>query len=76
MQVPDALQDPRFADNPVVAGPPRVRFYAGAPLAAPDGSLVGSLCVVDSRPRELDQQQLILLRDLADLVQAELVASP
>jgi phosphoribosyl 1,2-cyclic phosphodiesterase/CheY-like chemotaxis protein len=76
MQVTDALQDPRFADNPVVAGLPRVRFYAGAPLAAPDGSLVGSLCVVDSRPRELDQQQLILLRDLADLVQAELVASP
>ncbi len=76
MQVTDALQDPRFADNPVVAGLPRVRFYAGAPLAAPDGSLVGSLCVVDSRPRELDPQQLILLRDLADLVQAELVASP
>jgi len=76
MQVTDALQDPRFADNPVVAGPPRVRFYAGAPLAAPDGSLVGSLCVVDSRPRELDQRQLILLRDLADLVQAELAAPP
>ena len=76
MQVPDALQDPRFADSPVVAGPLRVRFYAGAPLAAPDGSLVGSLCVVDSRPRELDRQQLTMLRDLADLVQAELAASP
>ncbi|HEY3633444.1 MAG TPA: MBL fold metallo-hydrolase [Caldimonas sp.] len=76
MQVTDALHDSRFADNPLVAGLPRVRFYAGAPLAAPDGSLVGSLCVVDSRPRELDQQQLVLLRDLADLVQAELAASP
>jgi phosphoribosyl 1,2-cyclic phosphodiesterase/CheY-like chemotaxis protein len=75
LQVPDALQDPRFADNPVVAGPPRVRFYAGAPLAAPDGSLVGSLCVIDKRPRQLDSQQLTLLRDLADLVEAELAAT-
>ena len=74
LQVPDALQDARFADNPVVAGPPRVRFYAGAPLAAPDGSLVGSLCLVDRRPRQLDEQQLTLLRDLADLVEAELAA--
>jgi GAF domain-containing protein len=74
LQVPDALQDARFADNPVVAGPPRFRFYVGAPLAAPDGSLVGSLCLIDSRPRELDPKQLTLLRDLADLVEAELAA--
>jgi phosphoribosyl 1,2-cyclic phosphodiesterase/CheY-like chemotaxis protein len=74
LQVPDALQDARFADNPVVAGPPRFRFYVGAPLAAPDGSLVGSLCLIDARPRELDSKQLILLRDLADLVEAELAA--
>jgi len=74
LQVPDALQDARFADNPVVAGPPRFRFYAGAPLAAPDGSRVGSLCLIDERPRQLDERQLTLLRDLADLVQAELAA--
>jgi phosphoribosyl 1,2-cyclic phosphodiesterase/CheY-like chemotaxis protein len=74
LQVPDALQDARFADSPYVAGEPRVRFYAGAPLAAADGSLVGALCVVDRRPRRLDEQQLTLLRDLADLVQAELGA--
>jgi CheY-like chemotaxis protein len=74
LQVPDALQDARFADNPIVAGPPRVRFYAGAPLAAPDGSRVGSLCLIDGRPRQLDARQLALLRDLADLVQAELAA--
>lgn len=74
LQIPDTLLDSRFADNPVVAGQPRVRFYAGAPLAAPDGSLVGSLCVVDTRPRQLDERQLTLLRDLADLVQAELAA--
>jgi len=72
LQVPDSLQDPRFADNPLVTGPPRVRFYAGAPLAAADGSLVGTLCLIDQRARQLDEQQLGLLRDLADLVEAEL----
>jgi phosphoribosyl 1,2-cyclic phosphodiesterase/DNA-binding response OmpR family regulator len=72
LQVPDALQDPRFADNPLVTGPPRVRFYAGAPLAAADGSLVGTLCLIDQRARRLDEQQLGLLRDLANLVEAEL----
>jgi GAF domain-containing protein len=75
LQIPDALQDARFADNPLVTGPPRVRFYAGAPLAAADGSLVGTLCLIDQRARRLDDQQLGLLRDLADLVEAEL-ASP
>jgi len=73
LQVPDALEDDRFADSPFVAGEPRVRFYAGAPLAASDGSLLGAFCVVDKRPRQLDEQQLTLLRDLADLVQAELL---
>jgi len=72
LQVPDALQDRRFADNPLVTGPPRVRFYAGAPLAAADGSLVGTLCLIDQRARQLDEQQLGLLRDLANLVEAEL----
>jgi GAF domain-containing protein len=65
---------PRFADNPFVTGDPRVRFYAGAPLAAADGSLVGTLCLIDRRARQLDDQQLGLLRDLADLVEAELCA--
>jgi GAF domain-containing protein len=73
LQVADTLQDARFADNPLVTGDPRVRFYAGAPLAAADGSLVGTLCLIDQRARQLDDQQLSLLRDLADLVEAELV---
>lgn len=72
MQVADALQDPRFADNPLVTGPSRVRFYAGAPVAAADGSLVGSLCIIDHRARQLDADQLALLRDLAKLVESEL----
>ena len=73
LQVADTLQDARFADNPLVTGDPRVRFYAGAPLAAADGSLVGTLCLIDQRARQLDDQQLSLLRDLADLVEAERV---
>lgn len=72
LQIPDALQDARFADNPLVTGPPRVRFYAGAPLAAADGSLVGTLCLIDQRARLLDERQLGLLHDLAALVEAEL----
>ena len=76
LQVPDALLDDRFADNPLVTGPPRVRFYAGAPLAVDDGSLVGTLCLIDRRARQLAPAQLALLRDLADLVETELAHRP
>ena len=72
MVVPDALEDERFADNPIVVGPPHVRFYAGCPLTLPDGHALGTLCVLDTRPRYLSAEQLGLLRDLADLVEEEL----
>jgi len=70
--VNDALQDERFADNPVVIGEPHVRFYAGVPLHAADGARVGALCVVDMKPRRLSQAQLKMLQDLALLVEEEL----
>ena len=73
-QVTDLLLDERFADSPVVTGPERARFYAGAPLVMPDGTRVGTLCVVDHRPRVLDAGQLAELRHLARLVSSELVA--
>ena len=76
LQVPDALQDPRFADNPAVTGESRIRFYAGVPLALADGSLVGTLCVADHRPRLLNDRQLDELRRLAALVVTELQATP
>ena len=75
MVVPDALLDPRFADNPAVTGPPHVRFYAGCPLSLADGSRVGTLCLVDHRPRRLDEAAVGLLRDLAFLVLRELTAT-
>jgi GAF domain-containing protein len=74
LQVPDALEDDRFADSPVVTGPDRLRFYAGMPVALADGSRVGTVCVADHRPRLLDDRQLAELRRLAELVAAELQA--
>lgn len=62
--VPDALDDPRFADNPLVAGA-KLRFYAGAPLTTADGFNLGTLCVMDYRPRMLDDAQKTALRALA-----------
>ena len=73
MQVSDAHADERFADNPLVTHGPRVRFYAGAPLSIGQGSPVGTLCVLDHRPRSLDEDQLKLLRDLSKLVERELL---
>ncbi len=70
--VPDALQDDRFADNPVVVGEPYVRFYAGIPLHAADGARVGAFCIVDHRPRRLSAAQLRMLKDIARLVEEEL----
>jgi GAF domain-containing protein len=76
LQVPDALQDDRFADNPLVTSEPRVRFYAGAPLMLKNGTHAGTLCVIDHRARNLDDSQLQLLRDLAKLVEREFQTSP
>jgi phosphoribosyl 1,2-cyclic phosphodiesterase len=70
--VNDALQDDRFADNPVVVGEPHVRFYAGIPLHAADGARVGAFCIVDQKPRRLSAAQLRMLQDIARLVEEEL----
>lgn len=70
--VNDALQDDRFADNPVVIGAPHVRFYAGIPLRSADGARVGAFCIVDTKPRSLSTAQLGMLKDIARLIEDEL----
>jgi len=70
--VPNALKDPRFADNPLVTGPPDIRFYAGAPLTINGTYRIGTLCIIDREPREFPPEQQALLRDLADIVQQQL----
>ena len=65
MEVPDATRDPRFSDNALVNGAPDIRFYAGAPVVLTDGSHVGTLCVVDDQPRQLDATQRQILQSLA-----------
>jgi phosphoribosyl 1,2-cyclic phosphodiesterase/CheY-like chemotaxis protein len=72
MIVPDTFLDTRFADNPLVVDEPRIRFYAGCPLILDDGACVGSLCVIDTRPRSLEGPDLARLRDLADLAVQEI----
>jgi len=70
--VRDALQDDRFADNPLVVDEPHVRFYAGCPIELDDGSRVGTLCLIDHRARDLDERQIRMLRDLAAMVEREI----
>lgn len=66
--VDDALTDPRFAHNPLVTGDPKIRFYAGAPLKMASGHALGTLCVIDRRPRQLTEQQIATLGILAKAV--------
>ncbi|RYG65188.1 PAS domain-containing protein [bacterium] len=72
MVVPDATQDPRFSNNIFVTGEPHIRFYAGAPLVTPDGLNIGTLCVIDTKSRQFDEQQQRILSDLAATVMDEL----
>jgi diguanylate cyclase (GGDEF)-like protein len=70
--VPNAAQDPRFCANPLVVSEPFVRFYAGAPLATQQHDLLGTLCVIDTVPRELDAEQLEALAILSRQVVTQL----
>lgn len=70
--IEDAARDSRFADNPLVIGPPFIRFYAGAPLKMRDGQNVGTLCLIDPKPRTMSADEIQMLSDMAKLVAVEL----
>ncbi len=72
MEVRDAREDPRFAENDLVTGPPHIRFYAGAPLRSREGLAMGTLCVIDTVPRELTTAQRVALSALGRGVAAHL----
>lgn len=72
--IEDASKDERFFDNPLVTDGPKIRFYAGCPLKLPNKRKMGTLCIIDSKPRHFDDEDLEILRDLAVMVENELAA--
>jgi GAF domain-containing protein len=72
MIVPDTLKDERFRNHPMVVSEPNIRFYAGAPLITEEGFALGTLCVVDRKPREFSPEQKEALKALSRLVLAQL----
>ncbi|ELY4112158.1 sensor domain-containing diguanylate cyclase [Cronobacter turicensis] len=69
--VNDARFDERFYDNPLVTGEPHIRFYAGHPVHLPDGAIAGTLCVIDSVPRDFNKEDIEILKDLASVLEDE-----
>ena len=72
----DAIKDSRFADNPLVIGEPKIRFYAGAPLIMANGQRIGTFCLIDRMPRTLDSWEQGHLKDLAKVASQEIQGFP
>lgn len=70
--IPDASKDERFSDNPLVTGAPNIRFYAGYPLKLRQGINIGTLCLIDSNPRVLNEEDQQLLSDLGAIIEQEI----
>lgn len=72
--IPDAMEDDRFKDNPLVLQAPFIRFYAGCPLKLPSSRKMGTLCIIDVKPRQMNDEDVALLKDLAAMVENEIAA--
>ncbi|MGI9898405.1 diguanylate cyclase [Vibrio natriegens] len=70
--IPNAIDDKRFCDNPLVTDDPNIRFYAGYPLKLRQGINIGTLCLIDSVPREMDEEDRLLLQDLGTMIEQEI----
>ncbi|WP_115710380.1 GGDEF domain-containing protein [Legionella sainthelensi] len=70
--IPNAVEDVRFFDNPLVIGHPNIRFYAGYPLKLRQGIILGTLCLIDPNPREMNEEDQQLLRDLGEMIEQEI----
>ncbi|KAA1174165.1 EAL domain-containing protein [Marinobacter salinexigens] len=70
--VEDATEDPRFRNNPLVTGDPHIRFYAGQPIREPSGFKIGNLCIIDDKPRKIEEVDLDILRTLGTIIEDEL----
>ncbi len=73
--VPDVQDDDRFRDNPMVQSAPDIRFYAGCPLRNANGESLGTFCLIDKKPRNFSSQDVDTLRELAHMVEAELLSA-
>lgn len=74
MVIPDATLDPQFKDSPLVLQDPHIRFYAGCPVHADTGSRLGTLCLIDTEPREFSKHDESMLRHTAQMIENELTA--
>ena len=70
--IPDASKDERFFDNPLVTEAPKIRFYAGYPLKLRQGIKIGTLCLIDPKPKYLDEEDQQLLKDLGAMIEQEI----
>lgn len=70
--VPNAIEDERFIDNPLVTDHPNIRFYAGYPLKLRQGVILGTLCLIDPNPREMNEEDQQLLKDLGEMIEQEI----
>lgn len=70
--VEDATKDSRFADNPLVLSDPKIRFYAGAPLVTHDGHALGTLCILDTKPRHMQNADIQVLKELSNITMNEI----